>query len=355
MKETCMSKQTALDNICLKPTGRWGHTEYSLDYHTSYLARKTGLLPDDPNLGRAANDLFAFDFLWSTNDGLVQWSKRGRTCDMGHAAYAADASDQREASQSPFHSAEEVWAFDAVSEYGLPDFDEQVAAYERQIEQARKECPNQLVTGGYYKTIVSGAIIAFGWDMFLQGAANRAKMEKVLDSFFRWTLHHMKAWAKTSVEAIIQHDDFVWTSGGFMHPDVYRKVIIPRYAELWKPLHEAGKKVLFCSDGNFMDYAGDVANAGADGFIFEPCNDFGFMVDNFGKTKCLVGSFVDCCDLTLGKWNNARAALDKTFERLADCRGAILAVGNHLPPNIPEPMLDNYFETLLPRLERGHA
>jgi hypothetical protein len=347
-----MSRQRALDNIWLRPTARWGHTEYSLDYHTDYLTRRTGLPADDPAFGRAVHDLFGFDFLWSTDDGLVQWEKTGRTCDMGHGVYAADASDQRPPSECPFCSAEEVWEFDAVGEYGLPDFEEQVADYESKIQRAREEWPNQLTTGGYYRTIVSGAIAAFGWEMFLLAAADRARMERVFDGFFRRALFHMRAWAETSVEAVILHDDIVWTSGGFLHPDVYRKVIIPRYAELSKPLHEAGKKVLFCSDGNFMEYAGDVAEAGADGFVFEPCNDFGFMVDNFGRTKCLVGSFVDCRDLTLGKWEKVRADLDRTFERLADCRGAILAVGNHLPPNIPEFMLDRYFEHLLPGLER---
>ena len=137
-----------------------------------------------------------------------------------------------------------------------------------------------------------------------------------------------------------------------MHPDVYRKVIIPRYAELWKPLHETGKKVLFCSDGKFMEFAGDLAEAEADGFIFEPCNDFDFMVRNFGSTKCLIGSFVDCRDLTLGHWEKVRRDIDMTFECLRGCAGAIVAVGNHLPPNIPEEMLDRYFEYLLPRLER---
>jgi hypothetical protein len=162
----------------------------------------------------------------------------------------------------------------------------------------------------------------------------------------------LKAWAKTSIEVVIQHDDFVWTRGAFMNPDVYRKVIIPRYAELWKTIHDAGKKVLFCSDGNFTEFAVDVAEAGADGFIFEPCLDFGYMVDNFGQTHCLVGSFVDCRDLTFGKWDKAKADIDRTFERLADCKGAIVAVGNHLPPNIPEAVLDQYFQYLLPKLKR---
>ncbi len=271
---------------------------------------------------------------------------------MGHAVYAADGSDRRQPTECPFQSVEEVWAFDAVEEYGLPDFDQQVHAYEQSIRTSRETCPNQLTTGGYYKTVVSGAIASFGWDMLLLAASDRAKMEKVFDGFFRRTLFHMKSWARTSVEVVIQHDDFVWAGGLFMHPDIYRKMIIPRYAELWKPIHEAGKKVLFCSDGNFMELVGDVAEAGADGFIFEPCNDFGFMVDSFGQTKCLVGSFVDCRDLTFGHWDKVQKDLDRTFDRLSDCRGAIVAVGNHLPPNIPEAMLDPYFEYLLPRLQR---
>lgn len=347
-----MSRQVALDNIWLRPSPRWGHTEYSLEYHGKYLSERTGLPPGSAGLAAAAYERFQFDFLWSVNDGLVDWSKAGRVTDMGHAAYAADGGDQRAPAVCPFASEEEVWAFDAVKEYGLPDFDEQVRAYESCVQRALREHPKQLVTGGFYKTIVSGAIQTFGWDMLLVGASDPARMEKVLDSFFRYTLFHMEAWAETTVEVVIQHDDFVWTAGPFMSPDFYRRAIIPRYAELWKPIHEAGKKVLFCSDGNFMVFAEDVARAGADGFIFEPVNDFGWMVERFGKSHCLVGSFVDCRDLTFGNRQKVVADIARTFERLADCRGAILAVGNHVPPNIPAEMMDLYFEHLLPRLVR---
>jgi hypothetical protein len=347
-----MSAETALDNIHLRPTARWAHSEYSLEYHRSYLAERTGTAADSPGLMRKGYDQLALDFIWSSNDGLIDWSRAGRTTNMGHAVYASDGSDHRNASVSPFRSAEEVWAFDAVGEYGLPDFDEQVRAYERSVRDSRRAFPNQLTTGGYYKTIISGAIEAFGWDMLLTAACDAQRMENVFDSFFRCTLFHLQAWARTSVEVIIQHDDFVWAGGPFLHPDVYRKVIIPRYAELWKPIHAAGKKVLFCSDGDFTKFASDVAEAGADGFIFEPCMDFGAMVDRFGKTHCLVGSFVDCRDLTFGRWEKVRSDIDRTIERLGGCRGAIVAVGNHLPANIPDDMLDRYFEYLLPRLTR---
>lgn len=350
-----MSVKTALDNIHLRQTDRWAHTEYSLGYHGDYLAERAGLATDDPEFNRRVHERFHFDFLWSTNNGLVNWAQTGRVTDMGHASYAIDGSDQREPVDSPFTSPEEVWAFDAVEEYGMPDFDEQVAAYEKQVQDSRRANPDQLQTGGYYNTIVSGAIASFGWDMLLVAASDRAKMEKVFDSFFRRTLFHMEAWAKTSAEVVIQHDDFVWTGGAFMNPDIYRKVITPRYAELWKPIRDAGKKVLFCSDGNFMEFVDDVAEAGADGFIFEPCMDFGEIADRFGQTHCLVSSCVDCRDLTLGKWDKVRDDIDQTFDTLTNCRGAIIAVGNHLPPNIPADMLDKYFDYMLPKLEKGRS
>lgn len=347
-----MSRQTALDNIFLRPSARWAHTEYSLDYHRSYLESRVGMPADSPGFARMTADRFAFDFLWSTNDGLTNWAAKGRTTDMGHAVYSADGSDERKPSPSPFRTEEEVWTFDAVEEYGLPSMSEQVRAYEQQVRDARASFPNQLTTGGYYRTIVSGAIAAFGWDMLLAAAADAKKMERVFDSFFRRTLFHMKCWAQTSVEVIMQHDDFVWTQGAFMRPEIYRGVIIPRYAELWKPLHEAGKKVIFCSDGDFTEFAADIVAAGADGLCFEPCNDFAFMAERFGKTTCLIGSFVDCRDLAMGKADAVARAVDRTFETLAGCRGAILAVGNHLAPNIPEGMLDLYFERLFPRLQK---
>jgi len=348
-----LSREVALANIRLEPAARWAHTEYSLGYHGEYFRERTRLDPASPEFGPAVEELWEIDFGWMTEDGLRgDWSRFGRATDMGHAVYASDGSDMRPPERSPFGSVAEVWAFDAVEEYGLPGADEQVAAYERLLTDERRRYPNRLTTGGYYKTIVSGAIAAFGWEMFLEAAANARAMERVFDSFFRRTRFHMEAWARTSAEAIIQHDDFVWSSGAFMHPRIYRELIIPRYAELWKPLRAAGKKVLFCSDGDYTEFAADIVAAGADGLIFEPMMDFGFMVSSFGSTTCLIGSYVDCRDLTFGNLAKVRSDVDRTLEKLAACRGAIVAVGNHLPGNIPADAMDAYIGYLRPRLSR---
>ena len=347
-----MGREHALANLHLQPTGRWGHTEYSMEYHPDYLASRCGCDPEDDNFKKAWQKQLEIDFNFYINDGLINWGEAGRVTDMGHAVYAEDGSDQHQPAECPFETPEEVWNFDAVDEYGLPDEAEQVAEYERIMQSFRRDFPDQLYPGGTYKTLVSGAIQTFGWDMLLLAASDPDKLEKVLDSFFRRSLFFYKCWAQTSAEAVLTHDDFVWTSGAFMNPEIYRNVIIPRYAELWKVVHDAGKKVLFCSDGNFMDFAEDVAEAGADALIFEPVNDFGFMVDHFHDRCCLVGSYVDCRDLTFQRWEKVQADIERTFERLQECRGAIVAVGNHLPANIPEDMLDRYYKAVLPRLER---
>ena len=350
-----MSRQIALDTIWLKPTRRLAHMEFSLEYHTEYIRNKTRLDPAAPmemfrlnNMAmRRLNELWGIDLIWSVDDGLHQdWARYGRSTNMGHAKYAANGSDMQKAEECPFASVEEVWSFDAVKEYGLPDAGEQVAAYERIVQNARENNPEQLVTGGYYKTIISGAIQAFGWNMLLMALSDPGRMEKVFDSFFRYTLFHMEAWAKTSAEVIIQHDDFVWTKGAFMRPEIYRKVIIPRYAELWKPLRAAGKKVLFCADGNFEEFAEDVVQAGADGLIFEPCNNFSSMVERFSQSTVLVGSAVDCRDMTFGTWDQVRASMDRTFELAHNCKGLIFAVGNHIPANVPHDMMDKYIDYL---------
>jgi len=336
-----MSRELALATLGLEAVPRWARTEYSLEYQLA------GAEAADPAARRRLYEEWDLDFLWTTQDGLrADWSQWGRCTDMGHAVYAADGADQRGAAPSPFAEVEDVWGFDAVEEYGLPTMREQVAAYEAWLAERRRDFPGLLCPGGYYKTIVSGAIQAFGWDLLLEAAADPARMDRVWDGFFRRTLFHMQAWAQTSAEAIIQHDDFVWTAGAFMRPEIYRRAIIPRYAELWKPLKAAGKKVLFCSDGDFREFAADIVAAGADGLIFEPVMDFGEMVARFGQTTVLVGSAVDCRDLTFGHWETVRASVDRSLALARQGRAVILATGTHLPANIPAAMLTRYRDYL---------
>ena len=328
-----MSYQIGIDCINLKPSRRLAHTEYCSNDALRRTIRKT-----QESEGKASplslENYWDMDLLWVTNDG-EDWAKRGRLTDMGHADFLEGGVDRREAKQSPFTDVEEIWAFDAVKEYGLPEASALVKELDEWHRTNQAANPNQVFTAGYYKTIVSGAIQAFGWDLLLEAAAEQDKFEKVLDSFFRLTMHYVQAYAKTSAPVFIQHDDMVWSAGPFMSPDFYRRVIFPRYQALWKVLRDAGKKVLYCSDGNFTMFVDDVVAAGADGLIFEPLTDLDYICSRYGRSHVIVGSKVDCRTLTFGTTEQIAAEIDATLKLAMDCPGFMFAVGNHIPSNVP--------------------
>jgi len=347
-----MSYQIGLDTMFLREAPRLAHTEYcsneSLIRHV--VGAEEPADGEDPDVTdeqmRQFYEAWQFDFLWRIDDGPVPWSERGRTTDMGHAVFLGDGRDKRQAKACPFRTVEEAWAFDAVEEYGLPDFEELVRYYENFYREGQAANPGQVFPIGYYKTIVSGAIEAFGWDMLLVAASDKKRWEKVLESIFRLSLHHYKAWAQTPAQVFICHDDMVWSSGAFMHPDFYRAVIFPFYQELWNVIRESGKRVLFCCDGDYTEFVRDLAEAGADGFIFEPMVDLNHVVEDFGKTHVIVGSKVDCCTLTFGTKDQIKAEIDATLELAFDCPGFMFAVGNHIASNVPLENALFYFDYL---------
>lgn len=347
-----MSVKIAEKILNLEYPARLGHIEYCSNY--ALVRAVTGLDPvtDYDKAWQAFHDAWDYDFRWIDDDGPVPWSKRGRTTDMGHAEFLEGGVDKWEPKPCPFNDVEEVWEFDAVREYGLPDTKELVSYYEGNHQKSLIDYPNQITTGGYYRTIVSGAIMAFGWDMLLAAAADQEKFDRVLEGIFRLSLHHYKAWAKTSIKVFISHDDMVWTEGPFMHPDFYRKSIFPRYKKLWDTLHEAGIKVLYCSDGNWTEFIDDIVDAGADGFIFEPTTDIDYITQKYGKSHMIFGSKVDCRTLTFGTPAQIKYEINETLKIAKDCPGFVFAVGNHITSNISLDNLNYYFDYLTSNWER---
>lgn len=332
-----MSRKIGIDTICLRPTLRLAHTEYSMHSHKQYLEK----------LGRPIEEAWDFDFNWSVNDGPVDWASQGRVTDMGHAVYESDGSDMRPARKCPFEDVEEVYAFDPAREYGIPEHRELVRFFEDWYQKSQAGSPGQVVSGGRYNTVVSGAIAIFGWDMLLEAAGrDPARFARVLERIGAYSMRHAQAWAETSIEVYLQHDDMVWTAGPFMDPKFYRAVIFPLYARMWAPLRKAGKKVLFCSDGTFTMFMDDVSACGAEGFIFEPTNDLDWVCNRFGKTHCIVGSKADCRTMAFGTWEQVKAEMDATLAIAKKCPGFMWATGNHIPSNVPDEMCARYIDYL---------
>lgn len=339
-----MSYRIGIDTINLRPTPRLAHTEYCSN--AALKRAVTGLEGDDPNQEAEFNRLWEFDFIWSTHNGPVPWEERGRTTDMGHSEFLEGGVDLRQPAICPFATVEEALSFDAVAEYGLTDYQELVSFYQASYDQARERFPEQVFTGGYYRTLFSGAIAIYGWDMLLQAAADQKRFAKVIDSIFQQSMHHYRAWADTSIEVFMCHDDMVWTQGPFMNPRFYRAEVFPRYKELWSVLKKAGKKIAFTSDGDYGMFIDDVVEAGADCLVFEPMMALDPVVQKYGQSHCIIASKVDARTLTFGSQAQIQAEIDATLELAMDCPGFMFAVGNHIPSNVPVESALFYYDYL---------
>lgn len=335
-----MSYEIGWQAINLRMPERVGHTEYCS--HPLLVKAITGIDPrNDPSAWRTFYDVTGYDFLWTAHDG-PDWV--GRRTNMGHAVFEQDGTDYDPNVYCPFKTPEEVLTFDAVEEYGLPDISERAAFFENAWQSRQANFPNQVIPGGYYKTLISACIHIFGWEMFLSSAPlDYEQFDRVLESIFHLSMANFEAWARTSCPVFLCHDDMVWTEGAIFHPDWYRKYVFPRYKKLWSVIKNAGKKLLFCSDGNFTEFLDDLADAGADGFIFEPLTDLEVVVQKYGKTKVIIGN-VDTRILTFGDKEAIRGEVERCMQLGKPCPGFFIAVGNHIPHNVPIENALYYFE-----------
>jgi uroporphyrinogen-III decarboxylase len=169
--------------------------------------------------------------------------------------------------------------------------------------------------------------------------------EYVLEGFYKLTLEYNKIWAQTDIKVFIQHDDIVWTEGPFYNPQWYRQYLFPRYKKLWKPLKDNGIKVLFCSDGTYNEFIDDIADSGADGFIMEPTTDMQLVAEKYGKTHVFVGN-ADCRILTFGTKDDIKKEVQRCMDIGKKYNGFIMAVGNHIPSNVPIDNVRYYFDSV---------
>jgi hypothetical protein len=315
-------------------------TEYSAPQHWDLVRAVTGLevYSDSPaevqtNASVAFMQAWSFDFVWNTTIGGDVFGDVHTS--MGHAVYATDGVDFNTNRHSAFSSPEEVLAFDP--EERLPHH-HHAALVQRFDDNWRGMCalyPDCVNMCGIYTTLMSGLIDLFGWDLLLLAAGtDLAAFGQVANRYSRWIQGCFDALAESASPVVMIHDDMVWTQGAFLRPSWYREYLFPNLRRQLAPLVEAGKIIMFTSDGNYTEFIDDVAECGVSGFVMEPSVDMAYIAEKYGRTHSFVGN-ADCRILLNGTRAQIRAEVERCMAIGKTCPGFFMAVGNHLPPNTP--------------------
>lgn len=315
------------------------HCELSAEwYHLPLVSRVTGMnvkvgCPRNERIAAASAFVKAwnFDIMFGSSGPDLS----AKSTAMGHAEYAVDGCDFDDRRSCPFTSVEEVLDFDPFETYGTKDHGELVAMFNAHYASNCRAFPDCVNMTGVYTTLMSGMIEILGWDMLLLAAGtDQARFGELVNRYARWIQQYYNAVADSDTIAVYSHDDLVWTEGPFIHPDWYRTYIFPNLKKLWAPLVEAGKKVIFCCDGNYTQFLPDIAACGNAGFWFEIFTDLGEVVRRYGRSHVIIGNG-DCRVLTFGSKADIRAEVKRCMDLGKSCPGYFMCISGHLPPNVP--------------------
>lgn len=336
-----MSYRDAMAAINLEMPDKVPRTEYSAaEYHFDLInaVLGTSLTPDSDTASRdAASADFrrAWDYglLWAVDISAEEFGNV-RT-KMGHAAYAAANKDFNNTVFNYFKDVESVFAFDALESLPSCTHRELVNRFNTQYAKNQNANPDLVCTSGTYVTAVSALIDLFGWELLLEGLGEDADaMGRVLERYSQWLQKYFDALADSDAPVIMIHDDITWTSGPFVSPAWYRQYVFPCYKRYLAPLKEAGKKVLYTSDGTYTMFVDDLADCHFDGFVLEPTTDMAYIAEKYGKTHSFIGN-ADTRILLSGSREDIENEVKRCMDIGKKCPGFIMAVGNHIPANTP--------------------
>ncbi|OON93218.1 MAG: hypothetical protein ATN31_06895 [Candidatus Epulonipiscioides saccharophilum] len=335
-----MSFERGMAAFNLEMTDKIPRTEYSAQRYWKLINTVTGIKVDensskDEQAKATAAFIKAWDYSYAW--GVVIHSQYLNKCRtrMGHATFEAGGGDFNNKVYCPFEDPEECLKFDAIKVYGEVNERDALATVNKYYHERREAYPDAVNTTGTYITLVSGLIDIFGWEMLLMGLAIDAKqMGKVTDRYAEWMMPFFRALADCDAEVITIHDDIVWTSGAFVNPTWYREFVFPNYKKMFAPLHEAGKKIIYTSDGDYTEFIDDVADCGINGFVMEPMTDMKYIAEKYGKTHSFVGN-ADTRILLSGTKEEIYNEVKRCVDIGKNCPGFFMAVGNHIPSNTP--------------------
>ena len=334
-----MSYQDGWDALNLRMPSRVPRTEYSLKSHWGVASAITGInvnsQSDEETKQKASNAImkaFNYDFDWST---LIYTQVFGNKYTyMGHAVYKGDGSDFKEKGKPLFDDPEDALKMDPWELYGKIDENKAIADFNAHYKHRCETVPNCVNMTGIYVTLMSGLIEIFGWDMLLLAAGTEPdKFGEMTNCYVEWIQQYFNALAKSESKVVMVHDDIVWTSGAFLHPDWYRRFVFPNYKKLLTPLHEAGKIIMYTSDGNYTQFIDDIAPY-VNTFVMEPTTEMEYVAEKYGKTHGFVGN-ADTRILLSGTKESIRAEVKRCMDIGKKYPGYFMAVGNHIPENTP--------------------
>lgn len=342
-----MSKERFLNAINLKQVDRVPCNEW-ID-HPKFVKKLTGIDPFiDPCLA-IIQCISMLDIDWYV--GLPKSSFKFEADEskknLGEGRYVSEwgFTGSGWSMEHSFNSDEEVLAYNPLEK---KSYNERQAEYAATIAGIKADQElvgeNCYISGLYYTTLFQWFILTFGWEMFLlTAAAEPKKFKQTIAWFAELSVEYAEYFAKSDLPVFYCHDDLSITRGLVFAPRWYRENIFPYYERIFEPIKKAGKKIVFVSDGNYIELLDDLVAVGVDGVMVDHFVDIEQVLRLYGG-KILVAGNADISKLTFGTPEDVRKDVARCMEYGRRYPGYVIKVTGDIPHNIPLENIKAYFK-----------
>ena len=95
-------------------------------------------------------------------------------------------------------------------------------------------------------------------------ASESQEFYRLLDDLLDFNLRWLDKWTQREYDGIHLADDWGGQHGLMIKPETWRRIFKPRYAEMFKRVHDANRDVWYHTDGQVKDIFGDLIEIGVD-------------------------------------------------------------------------------------------
>jgi hypothetical protein len=163
-------------------------------------------------------------------------------------------------------------------------------------------------------------------------------VERMMDDLLAFNLRWIDRWTALEYDGLHFADDWGAQNALLIRPAAWRRLFKPRYAEMFKRVHDAGMDVWCHTDGRINDIFGDLIEAGVDVINFQiAVVGYEWSAANI-RGKVAVRTDIDRqYVMPFGSRSEVKEAVHRTFESCGTPQGGIIACGE-VGPDVP---LDN--------------
>jgi len=171
--------------------------------------------------------------------------------------------------------------------------------------------------------------------LFLDLAEEPEAMHELADRLVEWNLQHIHKWLKAGVDGIGFADDWGAQDRLLISPCQWRTFFKPRYARMFEPIKDAGKKIFFHTDGWTVDIWDDLIEIGVD--VLNPQHPLmprHLLEEKLAGKVCVRSDLDRQYIIPFGTPEQVRQHVKETVELFGRCNGGLILHGE-IGPDVP--------------------